>query len=180
MEDDVVGGQKRSKLFYKLAFASVFCLALGLALWRGTITSTQALAQMPVFAVKGFPGGAPLISDTSLRQARQPVVINFFASWCAPCIAEFPQLHALKNAGIPVIGIAFQDSPDALAKLLATYGNPFTRIGLDDDGTAGVAWGVRGVPETFGVDRDGRLLWRQVGELTPEAAADLARLIRSQ
>lgn len=174
------GGQKQRNKFHRLIFAGIFCLLLGIALWRETKISHPALAQMPAFALNGFPVGSPMITDTVIRQAQKPVVINFFASWCAPCIAEFPQLHALKKTGIPIIGIAFQDSPDALARLLATYGNPFSNIGFDADGTTGVAWGIRGIPETFGVAKDGRLLWRQAGELTPASAGELAQLLRFQ
>jgi cytochrome c biogenesis protein CcmG/thiol:disulfide interchange protein DsbE len=93
-------------------------------------------------------------------------VVNTFASWCAPCREENPALMALARTGrVAVYGIDYKDNPKTAAAWLAELGNPYSRIGADD-GRVGIAWGVYGVPETFVVDRNGRIRHKHVGVLT--------------
>jgi cytochrome c biogenesis protein CcmG, thiol:disulfide interchange protein DsbE len=93
-------------------------------------------------------------------------LVNTFASWCAPCRAEHPVLNRLARTGrVPIFGIDYKDKEDAALAWIAELGNPYTRIGADD-GRVGIDWGVYGVPETFIVDRDGRIRFKHVGPLT--------------
>ena len=112
----------------------------------------------------------PLLQDSQAELALdayrgQPLLVNFFASWCAPCRAEAPALEHLSNQ-ISIIGIAYKDRPQDTQKFLQQYGNPFVAIGRDDDGRAGMAWGVYGVPETYLIDPSGQIKWRHAGPLT--------------
>ena len=75
-------------------------------------------------------------------------IVNFFASWCKPCLAEHPLLMEMKKKGIPIIGINFRDDEDNFKKWINEYGNPFEYI-LKDDGTIAYEMGLIGVPETF-------------------------------
>lgn len=96
-------------------------------------------------------------------------VLNIFASWCKPCEAEFPALHALKKeTGIPLYGIALQDDPQKLEKFLERLGNPFEKIGLDHGGLMLSGLGVKGVPTTFLVDGDLNILWTHEAPITEE------------
>lgn len=95
-------------------------------------------------------------------------VVNVWASWCVPCTREHPQLVALaKRPNIQLFGINYKDKAVAARRFLGRYGNPFARVGDDSNGRASVEWGLTGVPETFVVDRAGRIAFKYVGELTP-------------
>ena len=120
---------------------------------------------VPSFTLGEQPSQAPF-SHTDLAAPGRPVLVNFFASWCLPCVNEAPQLLALQRRGIPIYGVAYKDKPDATARFLAQYGNPFTRIGRDPDGRVAMEFGVYGVPETYFVDRAGIVRARWAGELT--------------
>ena len=113
----------------------------------------------------GFSSG-DLIGKVSL--------VNIFASWCAPCRAEHPVLNALaKSKRVPIYGINYKDKPEAARAWLAELGDPYVKIGADS-GRVGIEWGVYGVPETFVIDRQGRIRYKHVGPLTQ---ADLDRKI---
>lgn len=93
-------------------------------------------------------------------------LVNTFASWCAPCRAEHPVLNALAGTKrVPIYGIDYKDKPPAAQAWIAELGDPYTKIGADD-GRIGIEWGVYGVPETFIVDRQGRIRYKHVGPLT--------------
>lgn len=118
---------------------------------------------------------APLLPDrpglSSADLQGQVALVNVFASWCVPCRIEHPILMRLaEKDGVPIYGINYKDEPDAARRWLAQLGNPFARIGRDGNGRAGIEWGVTGVPETFVVDRQGRVRYRHVG---PIQARDL-------
>ena len=115
----------------------------------------------------------PLYEDgAGLAQAHLksgvPVLLNVFASWCAPCRVEHPQLMALAEKNIPIYAVNYKDTRNAAKRFLNRLGNPYTAIGFDGRGRAALDLGVYGVPETFVIDGQGRVLWRHVGPLTPE------------
>lgn len=93
-------------------------------------------------------------------------LVNTFASWCAPCREEHPVLNALaRTRRVAIYGIDYKDKEDAARAWIAELGDPYTRIGADD-GRIGIDWGVYGVPETFIVDKAGRIRYKHVGPLT--------------
>jgi cytochrome c biogenesis protein CcmG, thiol:disulfide interchange protein DsbE len=101
-------------------------------------------------------------------------LVNTFASWCTPCREEHKVLNALaQTRRVPIYGIDYKDKEDAALAWIAELGNPYTRIGADD-GRVGIAWGIYGVPETYIVDRAGRIRYKHVGPLTER---DIARTI---
>jgi len=105
-------------------------------------------------------------------------IVNVWASWCAPCHEEMPFLLALgQDNRIRVVGINQKDKPDNARRFLGRYGNPFAAAGADPDGRASMEWGVYGVPETFIVGRDGRIVYKLVGQIT---AANLERVIKPE
>ena len=96
-------------------------------------------------------------------------LVNVWASWCVPCHEEAPLLMRLaQDSRIRLIGINQKDHPDNARRFLGRYGNPFAAVGVDQNGRASIEWGVYGVPETFVVDREGRIAFKLVGPITPE------------
>jgi cytochrome c biogenesis protein CcmG, thiol:disulfide interchange protein DsbE len=96
-------------------------------------------------------------------------LVNVWASWCVPCHEEAPLLMQLsKDPQVRLVGINYKDEPDNARRFLGRYGNPFAAAGADVNGTAGIEWGVYGVPETFLVGRDGRIAFKLVGPITAE------------
>jgi cytochrome c biogenesis protein CcmG, thiol:disulfide interchange protein DsbE len=96
-------------------------------------------------------------------------VVNVWASWCIPCHDEAPLLTELgKDKRLQVIGINYKDAPDNARRFLGRYGNPYGFVGVDGNGRAAIEWGVYGVPETFVVGREGTIVYKMVGPVTPE------------
>jgi cytochrome c biogenesis protein CcmG/thiol:disulfide interchange protein DsbE len=94
-------------------------------------------------------------------------LVNVFASWCVPCRAEHPLFLELSASGeVPLYGINFKDPPEQARAWLDELGDPYTRIGADRDGRAGIEWGVYGVPETYVIADDGTIAYRHVGPIT--------------
>ncbi|WP_392664150.1 DsbE family thiol:disulfide interchange protein [Amaricoccus sp. B4] len=120
----------------------------------------------PLAYVSEFPG-SPTPTDADLTGPGIKLV-NFWASWCAPCRAEHPVLMELGTPERPVIGINYKDSPEKAAAFLAELGNPYAMVGEDASGRTGIDWGIYGVPETFVVGPGGKILFRHPGPLTRE------------
>jgi cytochrome c biogenesis protein CcmG/thiol:disulfide interchange protein DsbE len=96
-------------------------------------------------------------------------VVNVWASWCVPCHDEAPLLTELgKDTRLQIVGINYKDAPDNARRFLGRYGNPFGIVGVDGNGRASIEWGVYGVPETFIVGRQGTIVYKMVGPVTPE------------
>ena len=97
-----------------------------------------------------------------------PILVNVFASWCVPCRVEHPLITALaQDYGIPVYGLNSKDRRDAAIAWLDELGDPYTRIGYDPNGRAGIEWGVYGYPETFLINPAGEVVYKYVGPITP-------------
>ena len=96
-------------------------------------------------------------------------VVNVWASWCVPCHDEAPLLTELaKDKRLQLVGINYKDAPDNARRFLGRYGNPFGIVGVDGNGRASIEWGVYGVPETFVVGREGTIVYKLVGPITPD------------
>jgi cytochrome c biogenesis protein CcmG, thiol:disulfide interchange protein DsbE len=134
----------------------------------------------PEFTLPPLDGvETPAFSSADLRNLPGPVLVNFWASWCVPCIIEHPQLTRLAREGVPVFGIAYKDKPEDSLRFLRERGNPYRRLGRDEPGRVAIDWGVYGVPETYLLDRQGLIRWRFAGPVTPDVLeADIRPLLR--
>ena len=127
----------------------------------------------PQTALPPLPGmladGAPVPGlDPAVFKGKVSLV-NVWASWCVPCHDEAPLLTELaKDKRLQLVGINYKDAPDNARRFLGRYGNPFGIIGVDGNGRAAIEWGVYGVPETFVVGRDGTIIYKLVGPVTPD------------
>jgi len=96
-------------------------------------------------------------------------IINFWASWCLPCEVEHPILMGLsKKSDFVIIGINYKDTEEGSAQFLNEKGNPYDLIIIDDKGKMGIEMGLTGVPETFVVNDQGKIIYRIVGPINNE------------
>ena len=130
------------------------------------LPSAFAGKQAPAVAVTPL-GDNPVFTDADLRDGKVKLV-NFWASWCAPCRAEHPNLEQLRAEGVTILGVNYKDKPAAALGFLAELGNPYARIGADESGRMGIDWGLYGVPETFVSDGAGKVVLRFPGPVTAQ------------
>jgi cytochrome c biogenesis protein CcmG, thiol:disulfide interchange protein DsbE len=160
-----------------IVVAGYFALALRPGRDPHELPSALIDKPAPAFALPAL-GAAGEVSLAGL--GGRVVVLNFFASWCVPCRIEHPLLMRLANQdGVAIVGIAYKDAPAAARKLLDDAGDPYRAVGQDLSGRTGIDFGVYGVPETYVIDRGGRIRRKFVGPLTPEAVErELLPLVR--
>lgn len=97
-------------------------------------------------------------------------VVNFWASWCVPCVEEHPLLIELKQrTGVALFGVNHKDQPSSGLRFLNRYGNPFTAVGTDRTGRGAIEWGVYGMPETFVINGRGEIAYKHVGPISKES-----------
>ncbi len=149
-------------------------IALALTLGWGlthdprAISSTLIGKPVPHLSLPPVKGRSLGSSDADLQG--EVSLVNVFASWCVACREEHPLLLKLKSDGVvPIHGLNYKDAPDDAARWLNTFGDPYTRTSADLNGRVGIDWGVYGVPETFVIGKDGRIAYKHIGPLTPEA-----------
>ncbi len=133
----------------------------------------QPVPEFELGPIEGMDGPGLKTADLT---GGQVTLVNFFASWCVPCRIEHPLLIELvERDGVRLVGINYKNEAEEARAWLAQLGNPYARIGADTTGRAGIEWGVYGLPETFIIDKKGRIRYRHVGQLDADA---LERTIR--
>ena len=168
----------RNRLFLWVPLA-LFAFFAGVAGYMLTqekdqfVESAMIGEPLPDFALKPAFAGLPGAAKADLVGGR-PRLLNIWASWCLPCIAEAPQLEALKTQGVEIVGIAIRDRPEDVANFLARNGNPYSRIGADDISEVQLAIGSSGVPETFVIDAKGVIRYQHIGDIRE---SDIAKLM---
>lgn len=152
-----------------LAVVALFALlAIGLRLDPREVPSPLIGKPAPAFELPLLEPSGQTLKSAAL--AGRPVLVNFFASWCAGCQIEHPLLMKLaREEGIEIVGMDYKDDPDAARQWLRRHGNPYRQVAIDRAGQAGLDWGVYGVPETYVLGADGTILFKQIGPVTPEA-----------
>ena len=114
----------------------------------------------------------PGMVDLKTAGVGKPMLINVFASWCAPCRIEHPQLMALKERGVAVVGVAWKDDPADTRAFLDELGDPYSMVLIDREGRAGLDLGITGAPETFAVDAMGKVVAKASGPLVTQDEID--------
>ncbi|MGF1501048.1 MAG: DsbE family thiol:disulfide interchange protein [Paracoccaceae bacterium] len=146
------------------AFAVLSSFLIGLTRDDADILPSALIDQpVPQFALDGL-GDRPGLSTADLT-APGVKLVNVWASWCGPCRVEHPWIEALAQEGHTIHGLNYKDKAEGAEAFLAELGDPYTRIGVDDTGRVGIDWGVYGVPETYVIDGNGRIVYRHVGPI---------------
>ena len=165
------------KLWLLLPLA-LFALFLGVAAYQLTqpkdefVRSAMIGKPLPEFDLPGATDEAPRVTSAAFADG-QPRLLNVWATWCVPCIAEAPHLEALKERGVPIIGIAIRDEPEAIAQFVDRYGDPFVAIARDDIAEVQLALGSSGVPETFVIDGDGVIRYQHIGDIRADQVDEI-------
>lgn len=131
------------------------------------LPSSQIGRAAPSIAAVTPLGELAPLSDEMLRTGGVKLV-NYWASWCAPCRAEHPQLEALAEAGVTIYGVNYKDEAGNALKFLDELGDPFTAVAQDEPGRTALEWGLYGVPETYVLDAEGHIAYRFAGPITVE------------
>jgi cytochrome c biogenesis protein CcmG, thiol:disulfide interchange protein DsbE len=156
---------RRLVVLLPLMFFAVLAVVFVYGLKRdpSLIPSVLINKPLPSFQLPAVRAGDPGLASRDFR--REPMLLNMFASWCVSCRVEHPLLLDLHARGVPIAGIDWEDQRTAGAKYLKENGDPYARVGLDRSGRTGIDLGITGVPETFVVDKHGRVRYKQIGPI---------------
>lgn len=163
---------RRLWAFAPLAALALFAIAATFLLMNprphpSPISETGLVGKAaPVYALPALAEGAAHVTPAAF--AGRAYVVNFFASWCEGCLVEHPLLMTMEAAGAPILGVAYKDDPVRTAGFLARHGDPYEAVGIDREGRLGLEFGTAGMPETFVIGADGRILALHRGPLTEE------------
>ena len=139
----------------------------GLSLDPKEIPSVLINKPAPEFNLPALPGHENGLARSDL--GGEPVLVNVFASWCVACRVEHPILMEMQKSGeVPIYGLNYKDQPNEAVGWLRKFGDPYDRIGSDINGRVGIDFGVYGVPETFVIDRNGVIVDKVIGPITPK------------
>ena len=170
----------RALIWVPLLLAVAVFGVIGLALYKPadrTVRSALVGQPLPAFDLPPLVPGKPGLSSAAFARGR-PRLLNVFASWCVPCIAEAPQLLRLKQAGVEIDAVAIRDTGPAVADFLARNGDPYAAIGDDKASALQLALGSSGVPETFVIDGQGRIVQQHIGDIREDEVAGLVEAVR--
>ena len=156
----------------------VFALLVGAVAWRLAVPRDDRVPsklegqKLPAFALPPAVAGKLGLASADLAKG-SPRLVNIFASWCVPCVAEAPVLLDLARRGVKIDAIAIRDKPEDVAAFLAEHGDPFARIGSDDRSQVQIALGSSGVPESFVIDGQGVIRAQHIGPIMPGDVAGI-------
>ena len=168
---------KRLILWAPLSLFALFVLAMLFSLRHPadtTIRSHLIGKALPAFALGQAVPEKPGLDSAGFAGGK-PRILNIFASWCIPCMAEAPQLEQIARRGIPIDAIAIRDRPEDVRAFLDRWGDPFQRVGSDTASKVQLALGSSGVPESFVIDGRGVIRYQHIGEIRPEHVPQIVR-----
>lgn len=133
---------------------------------------------LPSVAFEGKPTPPARMTQQDLHGHAR--LVNFFASWCGGCQEEHAFLMQLaQQGGVEIVGMDYKDAEPDLRRWIGGRGNPYSVVLADAAGQTGIDWGVYGVPETFVVDGNGMIVYKQIGPMTPQAWNQIEPLLKA-
>ena len=167
-------------LFISIIFVS-FCFVIfykGLNNSNTYLPKIKGQKNIPIFKAKDFNSEDYLNSDKIFKEDIF-YIINIWASWCVPCRTEHPLLMRLsKNKSIKLIGLTYRDNLNSAKKFINQYGNPYSQIIIDSDGTLSVEFGAYGVPETFIIDKNKKIIKKFIGPINKQILEEIKLIIK--
>jgi cytochrome c biogenesis protein CcmG/thiol:disulfide interchange protein DsbE len=164
-----------------VVLAALAVLFVGWSLQRDPAVKPDALVGQPipetVLPMLTGDTAGPGYLDLKTAGVGRPMLVNVFASWCAPCRVEHPKLMALQESGVAIVGVAWKDDPVATRRFLDELGDPYSMVLVDRDGRAGLDLGITGAPETFAVNAMGQVVAKFSGPLMDDA--EVERLVEA-
>lgn len=167
-------------VYYAIPLIVVACVIV-LSIWKmffseggDALPSTREGRIAPALVKLTDFDGEPGFTHDDLTSGGVKLV-NFWASWCAPCRAEHPMLEKLAAEGVDIKGVNYKDVPQNAARFLEQLGNPYSALMTDGEGRTGLEWGLYGVPETFVVAADGTVVKRFAGPITESILENIIR-----
>ncbi|QBF33243.1 DsbE family thiol:disulfide interchange protein [Thalassococcus sp. S3] len=158
------------------AIFAAFAVMAGVGMFRedpDALPSAREGQPAPAVVLTDLPGKT-MFDDETLRDGEVKLV-NYWASWCAPCRVEHPNLDILAKEGIPIYGVNYKDDPDNAIAFLEELGDPYQGIGADVSGRMALDWGLYGVPETYVIDGEGTIMLRFAGPVTQRVMEETLR-----
>ena len=160
---------RSAAVFVPLGLFAAFATMLGFGLRNDPTRIPSVLIDkpMPQFALAPLKSGGDGFARADL--GGKVTLVNVFASWCVVCAEEHPMLMQLAGASaVPIYGVDWKDAPKDGSDWLAEHGDPYRKTGSDESGRLAIDLGVSGAPESFVVDRQGRIRYKQIGAITPD------------
>jgi cytochrome c biogenesis protein CcmG, thiol:disulfide interchange protein DsbE len=128
---------------------------------------------IPLFIANDFYSGNRIDSKEIFKDYNL-YIVNIWASWCLPCRKEHQELMSLsKNSSIKLVGLNYKDNLDNAKKFIKELGNPYSQILIDEDGTLAVEFGAYGIPETYIVDKDKKIIKKFIGPLNKKSLKEI-------
>ncbi len=133
---------------------------------------------IPIFEAKDFNSSAYLNSEKIFEEDTF-YIVNIWASWCVPCRTEHPLLMELsKNQAVKLIGLNYRDNSNNAKKFINELGNPYSQLIVDNEGTLSVEFGAYGVPETFLIDKNKKIIRKFIGPINKEIVEEIKLIIK--
>ena len=166
---------------FVISFFLVFCFVIfykGLNNSNSYAPKIKDKKNIPIFEAKDFDSNSYLNSE-KLFEEDIFYIVNIWASWCVPCRTEHPLLMELsKNQSVKLIGLNYRDNLNNAKKFINQFGNPYSQIIIDNDGTLSVEFGAYGVPETFIIDKGKKVIKRFIGPINQEIVEEIKLIIK--
>ena len=172
--------KNKFSLFIIIVFLS-FCFVIfykGLNKINTYTPKVDYKKKIPTFEAKDFNSKIYISSDKIFEEDIF-YIVNIWASWCVPCRTEHPLLMRLnKNKSLKLLGLNYKDNFNKAKNFINKFGNPYSQIFIDNDGTLSIEFGAYGVPETYVIDKNKRIIKKFIGPINEDALEEIKSIIK--